>query len=460
MIKPSAKQRLAIHYLSDRETNFVGYGGAAFGGKSYLLCRWITTMCLKYPGTGWGIGRRQLTTLLKTTVVTLHKVFKEMNLTKDVHYTYNGQLRVYTFDNESQIFLIDMASRPSDPWFTRFGGYELTGAAVDESVEVEKKAIEILFTRLGRRMNHEYGLTAKLLETFNPAKNHVFKRYWLPYKEGRLPDDYKFVRALPKDNPSPEVEAYITNILKVASDVTIQRLIHGNFDFEDDPTVLMDYAARLDLFSNYHISGSVGPENRFITADIAVHGSDSFVIMVWYGWRIVEIKKIPKSGGREIIDTLKDLMKKHKIRSSNLAYDRDGVGAFIGGRGGYIPGAVGFVNNAKPIKRNEKDEDEKDQYQYENLKAQCGYLIAKKVNAREIYVGVEMSADEETKFIEHVGQIRRGSITEERKLTLKRKKDIIQDIGESPDYGDAFLMRYIFELRPKPTKRKVRRIKL
>lgn len=130
---PSVKQFTAWQYLTDNTTNFVGYGGAAFSGKSYLLCYWITSMAIAYPGTGWGLGRKQLTVLKKTTLVTLFKVFAECNIKRDDHFNYNQQNNTITFFNESVIFLIDTMSQPSDPLFTRFGGLELTGAAVDES---------------------------------------------------------------------------------------------------------------------------------------------------------------------------------------------------------------------------------------------------------------------------------------------------------------------------------------
>lgn len=441
MPSPSEKQKIAIKYLMDSSTNYVGYGGAAFGGKSYLLCRWITTMALKYPGTGWGIGRKQLTTLMKTTVITLHKVFDEMGLKANSHYSYNGQLHVYTFTNGSQIFLIDMAYKPSDKLYTRFGGYELTGAAVDESVEVEEKAIEILFTRLGRRLNHQYGLKKKLLETFNPAKNHVYRRFWRPFRENELKDSYKFIPALPKDNPSPEVDEYINDILENASNETIQRLIYGNFDFEDDPNILIKYESRLDMFSNYHV---IPNENwRYMTCDIALHGSDKFVIYVWFGWVVVDIVVRDKSGGMQIIDTIKNLMRKYKVPASQIIYDHDGVGAFIGGRGGFIPGAVPFIAQQRPVKLNEWDKDEK--VEYKNFKAQCGFEIAKMINKKEIYIQFKVDNETEETIIEDVGEIKRDDYTKDGPLGLKRKTDIIRDLGRSPDYGDALLMRKAFD---------------
>src|SRR5690606_226950 len=142
---PSIKQAKALEYLMDDETLFVGYGGAAFSGKTYLECYWVTIMSQAYPDTGWGLGRKELTTLKKTTLLTLVKVIDECNITPDRDCSYNQQYNIITFSNKSQIFLIDTAFRPSDPLYTRFGGLELTGAAIDESAETDYNAIKILF---------------------------------------------------------------------------------------------------------------------------------------------------------------------------------------------------------------------------------------------------------------------------------------------------------------------------
>ena len=69
--RPSLKQDKAWEYLNDAETLFVGYGGGAFSGKTYLLCYWLTINSLAYPDTAWGLARKELTTLKKTTLVTM-----------------------------------------------------------------------------------------------------------------------------------------------------------------------------------------------------------------------------------------------------------------------------------------------------------------------------------------------------------------------------------------------------
>lgn len=430
--KPSVKQFKAWQYLSDKETTFIGYGGAAFSGKSYLLCYWLTTMAIAYPGTGWGLGRKQLTVLKKTTLITLFKVFTECNIKNDIHYKYNQQNNTITFENESVIFLIDTMSLPSDPLFTRFGGLELTGAAVDESAETDYKAIEVLSTRLGRRMNDKYGLEAKMLETFNPAKNHVFTRYYKPYHANEEKAGISFVPALPSDNPSPEVPAYIARIKATGSKVTIERLIYGNFMYDDDPSALMTFNKIQDIFTNTF--ANLG--EKYISADIARFGSDNTVIGVWDGFILEKIITIDKNKVTEAAAKISQLAKEYKVPASNIICDEDGVG------GGVVDilGCYGFVNNSTPLNNPESNEQEN----FNNLKSQCYFKLAEYVNSNKLWI-----RDDTYKqiIIEELEQVKQKDMDKDGKKMVIPKDKVKELLGRSPDYSDMIMMRMWFTFK-------------
>lgn len=434
--KPSAKQYEAWNYLTDNHTLFVGYGGAAFSGKSYLLCYWLTTMCIAYPDTAWGLCRKELVNLKKTTLITLFKVFKECNITPESDYTYNQQMNYIQFTNGSIIYLIDMAYKPSDPLFTRFGGLELTGAGVDESAENEYKAIEILFTRLGRRNNHKYGISKKLLETFNPSKNHVYQRYYKPYVDNSQTLEKVFIPALPKDNPSPEVEDYIDGILKTADNTTIQRLIYGNFEFDNNPYAMFDYNDILNIFTNEFIKPT---QEKYITADIAYEGSDKFVIGVWNGFVLQKIIAIDKIDETLVAKKIHEVRIENEVPISNVIYDADGLKMFVrqSAESGYLENANQFHNGGKPIKIEGQLEN------FRNLKTQCYHLLAEYCKKNKIFIQCK---DWRKQIIEELEQICKLPLADDGKIRIEKKDTIKERLGRSPDFADMIMMRMWFEL--------------
>ncbi len=431
----SKKQAIAWDYLFDSSTNFVGYGGAAFGGKSYLLCYWLLIMCQAYPGTAWGLGRRELSVLRKTTLITLFKAFDESGMKAQVDYVYNAQQNIITFPNKSIIFLIDTAYQPSDPLYTRFGGLELTGCAVDESAETDESAITILFTRTGRKLNGHYKIGRKFLETFNPDKGHVYRRYYKPWKEAALPETYNFVQALPQDNPSPEAAEYVNGILANADKVTIERLIYGNFEYDDDPSKLMEYDKIIDIFSNTHVV----PGRKCITVDIARLGGDRIVKIEWDGFRgkvyATDRQKLDVTG-----DWIEQSRYRMKLGVSDVLVDEDGMG---GGVVDFLK-YKGFGNNAAPLP---SPKNPMYKPNYDSLKSQCAFGMADIVNANGLYLECEPWM--KPLIIEEFEQVKQKAMDNDLKKGVIPKDKMKEILRRSPDFWDTVMMRYWFELKPR-----------
>ena len=394
-------------------------------------------MCVAYPCTSWGLGRKQLTVLKKTTLLTLFKVFEECNIKAGRDYNYNQQHNIIEFSNGSTIFLIDMAYQPSDPLYTRFGGLELTGAAIDESAESTSYAIEVLSTRIGRKDNDKYKLTAKILETFNPAKNHVYTKYYKPHKDNSIKPGYVFVPALPKDNPSPEIGPYIDRVLSSASKVTIERLIYGNFEYDDDPATLIDQDSISDYFNPEHVK----PEGlKYLTIDVARKGRDTTVFRVWHGWLCIYRYCMAKSLVTEVNAKGKELQTRFGIAASNTIADEDGVG------GGVVDGlrCNGFVNNSSPLEVLEGNVYVKPNF--ENLKAQCSIKMAEVITNR---LAGEICNDPKVidSTSEEMAQVKMKDIDKDGKQGVTPKELVKELLGRSPDDWDSIMMRYWFALR-------------
>lgn len=427
--KPSKKQYEAWEYLTDDTTTELGYGGGASGGKSYLGCVWITTMCLAYPDSAWLVGRKELTNLKRTTLITLFKVFKDFGLDQTM-YQYNQQNNILTFNNGSQIFFLDLGYKPSDPLFTRLGGLELTGAFVDEANEIPIEAINILKTRLGRRGN----LKPKILETFNPDKGHVYSRYYRPHKDDKLPSHRKFIPALATDNPYT-TEEYLDQ-LRNSDKITKERLLFGNFEYDDDPSILVNTDAFEDLFTN-----TVDRKEKFLSVDVARYGKDKTAIGLWNGYELSKVSIYEKYGIDQIADVLRTMASQEQIPFSHIIIDEDGIG---GGLVDSLRGVKGFMGNSVPFEIWDTRQFKFTPANFQNLKAQCYFTLADMINSHKLSV-----KDESIKELlrEDLTAIRQKNQDSDGKLAIISKDDMKDIIGRSPDVSDMMMMRMYFEFK-------------
>lgn len=425
------KQSEALDYLEDGTTNELLFGGGAGGGKSLLGCYWILKSAIRYKGTRWLIGRAELKTLRETTLNTFWEVCKMQGVDSGF-YTFNQQLMSIVFVNGSEILLKDLATYPSDPNFDRLGSLELTGAFVDECNQISEKAWNVLKSRIRFKLD-EYKLIPKLLGTCNPAKGFLYSRFYKPDKEGTLQDNYKFIQSLLQDNPYI-TKHYEENLLQLDT-ITKERLLFGNWEFDDDPATLIPYNRIVDLFTATHVQEG---SEAFMTADIARFGDDKTVIMAWRGLVCVEILTLFKQPVSVVAAEIQRLKNKYSVPTSNIIVDEDGVGGGVVD----IVKCKGFLNGGSPL---EKDGIKQN---FINLKSQCYFLLADMVNKGEIYVQTD-DIEVVNKLTEELEQLKRKDIDKDGKLAVLPKETVKQLIGRSPDYSDALMMRMYFELKPK-----------
>lgn len=430
------KQALAYIILIEKNNySEIGYGGGAGGGKSFLGCFWILKQCLEYPGTSWFIGRKELTNLKKTTLITFFKVLESLNIDPQKILNLNSQTNIINFENGSIIYLMDTAYQPSDPLFTRFGSLELTGAFVDESQETSQTAIEILNSRIGRQKNQEYELSPKLLETFNPSKTHIYYRYYKPYKDNNLPKHRIFIPALVTDNPY--IDSNYIEQLKKADKITKERLLYGNFDYEDDPAKLFEYDSILDVFTNAKQTS----KDKFLVCDVARFGSDYTVVIYWKGLHMEKIWIYEKQGTNVTRKILEEICENKGIQRSHVIIDEDGLG---GGVVDEMDGVKGFINNSRPL----ETQQTKKKHNFANLKSQCYFYLADYVSKGLLSCYKALNEKAKSMIIEDLEQIKQKDPDKEKSLRVISKEEIKEHLGRSTDFGDAMAMRMYFCIRP------------
>ncbi len=418
------KQENAIFYLKDKTTNELIYGGAAGGGKSAIGCLWLIENCQKYVGSRWVMGRSKLKTLKETTLNTFFELSTKLGISNQ--FVYNSQIGIIKFHNGSQIILKDLFLYPSDPEFDSLGSLEITGAFIDECNQIVYKAWQVVKSRIRYKLK-EFNLTPKIFGTCNPAKNWVYKEFYL--KRNNSKQSRKFIQALPTDNPYLP-KSYLASLLDLDEN-SKQRLYYGNWEYDDDPSALIELDAIHDYFNPNHLKSE---GDKYMTIDVARKGKDKTVFRVWHGWLCIYRFSIQSSGLKEVVEKAKKLQQKYFIPLSNVIADEDGVG---GGVVDFLQ-CKGFVNNSKPL-NNEN---------YSNLKSQCSFRMAQKIMKREVgEITEDINVIEITS--EEMEQVKQKDIDKDGKIAVIGKDVVKENIGRSPDEWDSIMMRYYFELAPK-----------
>lgn len=240
--------------------------------------------------------------------------------------------------------------------------------------------------------------------------------------------------------------AYLGNLL-AQDEATQQALLHSNWKVVISKNDIYDYQSFLGMFDNvYDVKGA----DRYITADIALKGSDKFVVFVWYGLEIVDAAIMDKSDGKQVVDTIKKMAASHKVQNKNIVFDNDGLGGFVDG---FIVGAREFNNGGRPFPNPDDKRKNAPPENYQNLKTQCYFKSGDMVNKGEIIISEHVASmmydDKKTirqQFIHERKAIKRAKADNDGKLMINPKEQQKASLqGKSPDLMDAFMMRSYFE---------------
>lgn len=350
----SEVQNLAMDQFNDPQVVSIVFGGGAGGGKSFLIGLLCAIACKRYPGTRWGLARKELKSLKQTTLATLiSKVHRTLGISEN-DYKLNLLDSTLEYTNGSSILLLDLTAKPSDPEMESLGSLELTGAFVDEVGEVNKKAFDILASRVNRWMNIEYGLTGKVVASCNPSPGFVRQDYYDKYDQlggGRMQkwksgnvwvgdvrlDAYNvYIRSTSLDNPFID-NNYIEGLKRLPPQEK-KRLLEGNWNYldEDDSLFPMNL---VDKMTVYEIPESQdGKFNKFIGVDPSDKGKDDTVITLIEEGVITDQIEIKSPQGKDdaigfyIAGKLINFAEKHgfsKPIAKNIMVEENGIGASL-----------------------------------------------------------------------------------------------------------------------------------
>lgn len=444
------KQKIAFNYLLDDTTEEVLFGGAARWGKSFMWATWLLTQAFSKPWSSWLMGRTVLKELYNTTLRSFWSALKEMEklngvALRDIVVFNEKRGTLYFKENDVIIYLIDLSYQPSDPEYNRIGSLELTWAFIDEAQQVHPKAISVLAARFSllsqsdKDGNVLWRTKKKCLYTCNPDKGWVYKDFYKPWKDWVLPYNKQFIPSLVTDNSKiPEVDRdnYVRSLKEKENidPISVQRLLYGNFDYDETEWRLFDYDALNDLFTNPKYDW----KKRYITCDVARWGKDTTVIYIWEGYNLVQC--ITHSQKNDFTESkLKELAQHYKIPMSQVLVDENGVGwgivdnlkcrGFIGNRSAVSPMAAKY---RKELNRN-----------YHDLRCQCYMMLSSTINNRRMSIS-DVSIKQE--IIEELDLMCQINMDKDWKIEITSKLTMKEKLGRSPDKTDWIMMRSWFDL--------------
>lgn len=418
-INLTKRQTEAWNYLMDNTTNEILFGGGVSGGKSFIGCLWIATLCLKYPGTRYIIGRTVLHTLKQTTLVTLFEVLKIMGLSVEKHFTFNGQSNTIKFYNESEIILKNLEYTPADPNYESLQGYEVTAVMVDESSQISQTCYNILKSRIRFKLN-EFNLIPKILMTCNPGDNFLKRMFYLPFVEETLEPNKKFIQSLITDNPYVNKD-YIESLKSLPLEQR-KRLMLGDWNYSSDINSVFEF----DTISSSMYRLAPNPtDKKVLSCDISRFGDDRSVIVMWVGLVVTEIFIFRKLSTVQLSEEIKMLMSTYGIHPSNVIVDTDGIGSGVGDQ---IRG-LNFINNSKALH----------EQNFVNLKSQCYIKLSEMFKQGLISININ-NPEIVDDLTQELLSVKLRDVDKDSKVAVISKDEQKKLLGRSPDISDALMM--------------------
>jgi phage terminase large subunit len=220
--KPTARQREA-HAAQEL---FVLYGGSVGSGKSVWLANSVIFHCLRYPKARAILARLYLSSLEKTTMLTL-----EEQLPLELVEKWNKVRHTITFKNGSTIFLVGLGD--DQRALQKLLSMEISLWAIDQAEEVSERFFHLLNSRLRLKVP---GLDKyRGIMTANPSPGWLRTRF----VESVLPD-HKFVQALPADNPFLPSD-YLESLRRTLPPELIEAWVEGRWDAIASENAIFNY---------------------------------------------------------------------------------------------------------------------------------------------------------------------------------------------------------------------------
>lgn len=218
------KQDEFLEAVFGNKYNFILYGGAIRGGKTFAGLGALLLLSKMYPNSKWVIVRDTLQTLKRTTIPSFSKICPTSFIK-----SYNQDIQTVTFTNGSQILFLG-ENYADDKELNRFKGLECNGFLFEEINECQEKTFNKAIERAGSHIIAKQP-PPLILATCNPANNWVKEKMYNKWKTNRLPNNWLYIPSKITDNPFIPKD-YLES-LKSMPRYEYEVFVEGNWDLQE-----------------------------------------------------------------------------------------------------------------------------------------------------------------------------------------------------------------------------------
>ena len=416
--KPTKRQKEA-HKAREKYTLF---GGAMGGGKSKWLCAEGIQLSLDFPGNVGYICRHERATFMTTTLQSLLET-----LPKDMIAVHHESAPSYIdIINGSRMYYGGLRSTTRGGFgkspIDRIKSMNLGWFAIDEATETTLDFFLVLCSRLRLLIP---GISYRGLLASNPEPGWVLNRFILEPRS-----DYRFVRALPTDNPYLP-DGYVSSLYKDFPREWIEKYLEGNWEVSSDELFIYPYSWITSAVS----CDLPAVEDAVVEFGVDVaRGGNRGTIVMRKGNKVTVLYEGVLRDTTVLENKVVECYKKHL--PSKIRIDTTGVGGPVFDhlkkkKDPKLP-VEEFIAGAKSYKPEK----------YANLRAEAYWRVRLLLEEGEIDLPNNRSLISEMSAIKY-------KIVGSKKLQVWSKEDIKLHEGGSPDLADGMVMAFGGKPRPK-----------
>lgn len=404
---------------------FVLYGGAKGGGKSWFLCVWVFAKCLALPKNKIFFCRRRSVDFTNTTLETWKKAIParsyRIHEQKKKIYIYNGSV-------------VDYGGLDDPLLIQSLNSAEYGNIAVDQAEEIDLDSFAMIRGTLRHKVpNPKYDAKdpnsqKSLFPDYQVRMSANPAQCWLKdYFFGNPRPGFSYIKALPTDNPQLPSN-YVQNLSEAFQHrpQLLAAYLHGSWDDLAGHDICIQPSA-VERATTKKVSGGV--IKRIIVNDPARFGDDENVIYVICETptHIFKEKEIILEH-KSTMDTAGRLSALRKLIGAQLiAVDVIGIGA------GVVDALNDLDEPVLSINSSSKPTSETSLKKYFNLRSQMWMEAGDEFDKGRVVLEKDYLLEGQLSSVKF-------KYTGNGKIQAESKDEIKKRLGRSPDRADAFVM--------------------